>query len=232
MPHRTKYDLPSRVEVGPGTVGKGVFAKRQFRKGQVIGHVRGKIIPAEGYESRYCMDLGNDLVLEPDEPFRYMNHCCEPNAQLFYWYDPEGESEPPEQLWVHALKTIRPGEELFIDYAWPADSAIPCACLSEQCRGWIVDPAERDQLPESPLAKKKAKAKAARNAETSVNVASSAGNRNRRSKDSAAKSDPDRKSNGSASSGNGSASGKKKKSSASESQRPSSRRGGQKKRSS
>jgi hypothetical protein len=36
------------------------------------------------------------------------------------------------------LRTIEPGEELTIDYAWPAEAAIPCACGAAGCRCWIV----------------------------------------------------------------------------------------------
>jgi len=58
----------------------------------------------------------------------------------------EGESEPA--VWVEAIRDIMPNEELTIDYSWPADRAAKCLCGKPQCRGWIVDPAERDQLPE------------------------------------------------------------------------------------
>ena len=51
-------------------------------------------------------------------------------------------------VWVEATKDIMPNEELTIDYSWPADRAAKCLCGKPQCRGWIVDPAERDQLPE------------------------------------------------------------------------------------
>jgi SET domain-containing protein len=49
------------------------------------------------------------------------------------------------------MQTIRPinaGEELLIDYCWPADAAIPCRCGALGCRGWIVDPAERHLIEE------------------------------------------------------------------------------------
>ena len=65
--------------------------------------------------------------------------------------DGEGtESESESEVWVEAIRDIMPNEELTIDYSWPADRAAKCLCGKPQCRGWIVDPAERDQLPEEP----------------------------------------------------------------------------------
>ncbi len=143
---RQKLKHEGRIRVGPGIAGTGVFATRKFRKGQVIGEITGKIVAAEGYASRYGMDLGHDRILEPGEPFRFMNHSCDPNAQIFWWYEEEDEAKPSDQLWVHALRTIHPGDELFIDYAWPAHFAIECHCASPKCRGRIVDAAELPEL--------------------------------------------------------------------------------------
>ena len=46
---------------------------------------------------------------------------------------------------LYVCRTIYPGEEITIDYGWPAVSAIPCLCGSERCRGWIVN---MEELPE------------------------------------------------------------------------------------
>jgi SET domain-containing protein len=80
-----------------------------------------------------------------------VNHSCDPNCELFYWFDEDSEAQE-DRLWVQTIRPIKPGEELSIDYCWPADAAIPCRCGTESCRGWIVDPAERHLLaePETP----------------------------------------------------------------------------------
>jgi len=57
------------------------------------------------------------------------------------------EDATEAEIWVEALRDIMPNEELTIDYAWPADRAMRCLCGQPQCRGWIVDPAERELLP-------------------------------------------------------------------------------------
>lgn len=129
-------DWQSRVSIQITPVGKGVFASRSFRKGQVIGLITGNVFSDTEYGSNYCIDLGEHRSLEPIEPFRFLNHSCEPNCQMFTVNDGD------ESLQLCALRTIRPGEQLLIDYAWPADSAIECLCGTHSCRGWIVCPTE------------------------------------------------------------------------------------------
>lgn len=118
------------------TAGKGVFAKRQFRKGQSIGEMTGPIIDDENYDPDYVVDMGELGVLEPKAPFRFLNHCCEPNCELVEWESVGGEKPT---LHVHALRTVRDKDQLTIDYGWPAEAAIPCLCGSNVCRGWVVD---------------------------------------------------------------------------------------------
>ncbi len=52
------------------------------------------------------------------------------------------EDDADAEIWVESIRDILPGEELTIDYAWPADRGMKCLCGSPNCRGWIVDPAE------------------------------------------------------------------------------------------
>ena len=128
------------VEVCPTELGQGVFALKKFRRNDVIGEVLGNVIHGPDYSSDYCMDLGHDNSMEPEGPFRFLNHSCEPNTQLFQYVNDEGSYTL--RMWVQAIKKIRPGEQLTIDYSWPADSAIACKCGTKKCRGWIVDPTE------------------------------------------------------------------------------------------
>ena len=135
-------DVLETVRVGQAAHGKGVYARRRFRKGTTVGEVTGRVITIEGYDSNYCIDLGGPRRLEPNGPFRFINHSCTPNCQ-FAWYEPLKKTDPlPSTVWVETIRIIEPGEELTIDYCWPADSAIRCGCRSPRCRGWIVDPAE------------------------------------------------------------------------------------------
>jgi SET domain-containing protein len=142
---KRKSNLTGKFRVRSTAVGKGLFAAKQFRKGQILGEVLGEIIVNENYDSRYCIELSDTHVLEPEAPFRLMNHSCHPNCELFSW-EPDETGDESHRIFVAALRTIRPGDELTIDYAWPATAAIPCLCKAEGCRGWIVDPGELKQV--------------------------------------------------------------------------------------
>ena len=110
-----------------------------------------------------------DLYGEDEDPFGELtedDECCfgdggaagvETDEEEFEEFDDspdEGEEEEPEynddehgvEIWVETTRDILPGEELTIDYAWPADRAMKCLCGAKSCRGWIVDPAELGEL--------------------------------------------------------------------------------------
>lgn len=128
------------VEIKTSSIGLGGFAARELDIGEMIGYLDGQIIQDPNYESDCCIYLEEDLSLEPIAPFRFLNHCCQPNCRLFY--SPSENGELPT-IWIEAIEPITPGVELTIDYNWPADVAIPCQCGSPECRGWIVT---EDQL--------------------------------------------------------------------------------------
>jgi len=137
------------VTVRMTNYGRGVFAKRRFQPREMIGRILGRVIHDRHYGSEYCMDLGQGRALEPDPPFRFVNHSCQPNCGLggFIAWDEES-SRSDYVMYLEALVAIAPGEQLTIDYAWPVGSAIPCLCGSANCRGWIVDPKKLDLLPD------------------------------------------------------------------------------------
>ena len=131
-------DLEKHLEVRDTHVGKGVFARSFFEVGDTIAWITGILIDDPNYDSRYCIEMGPELSLDPDPPFRWINHRCEPNCCLLSEFDEDTSCEE-ERLGLYVTTTIYPGEEITIDYAWPAESAIPCLCDSVHCRGWIVD---------------------------------------------------------------------------------------------
>lgn len=131
------------VRVAPAAYGEGVFACRAFKRRQRIGRVYGEVVGGEE-GSEYAIDLGDDRLLEPGPPFRFLNHSCDPNCELLN-YTPDGVPPHEYEVYVQAVRPISAGEQLTIDYAWAADVAIRCGCRSERCRGWIVSV---DQLPQ------------------------------------------------------------------------------------
>lgn len=122
---------PKSVCTRKTNIGRGVFAKQLIRRNSFIDEIKGKIINDVDYSSEYCIELDESSVLEPELPFRFLNHNCDPNCQII------GEEDLPI-LWLQAIKTIYYREQITIDYAWPAEAAIKCLCSSPYCRGWIV----------------------------------------------------------------------------------------------
>ena len=119
--------------------GLGVFADARIKKGRAVGRVFGEIKTQE-FRSEYCVEFA-DGVLEPNAPYRFLNHSCAPNCEFVEWQITEGDAGKDEtpcfELWVHALRDVEPDEELTIDYGWDWQSAIPCKCGAPNCRGWI-----------------------------------------------------------------------------------------------
>ena len=132
----------SNVFVRTTDIGQGVFAAIDIEPDTVIGEIRGRWISDPGYYSDYCIDGGDDGSMEPTAPFRYLNHHCRPNCEIYQW-DSHDKSEHGA-FFLHAFRPISAGDELTIDYAWSAEVAIPCRCGSRFCRGWIVS---IDELP-------------------------------------------------------------------------------------
>ena len=134
------------VEVQETAVGQGLFATQRFGEEAIVGEVKGELIDDADYGSDYCMHLDDDAKLEPEGPFRFLNHSCQPNCELVIWKTRKTGGVRCPRLWVQTLKGVKNGEELTIDYGWPADAAIPCLCQSARCRGWIVDAKELKKL--------------------------------------------------------------------------------------
>ena len=129
------------MQVGETPVGRGVFARRRIPADVVLCEISGTLLDEPPEDSSYVMESGSGRLLDPAPPLRYLNHSCDPNCELFYWHD-EDRVVQEDRLWLQTIRPIAAGEEMLIDYCWPADAAIPCRCGSGACRGWIVDPAE------------------------------------------------------------------------------------------
>ncbi|TPV94196.1 MAG: SET domain-containing protein [Myxococcales bacterium FL481] len=146
-----------RAVVGRSNIGKGVFAGRALQRGEVVGRVRGTLVDDAQVDPYYCMEMDNGLFLVPKAPFRYLNHRCVPNCRLFMWEDePIDPQTNTRALYVEALRSIRVGSELTIDYGWPAYLAIPCHCSSRRCRGYVVDPSQLGLVRKQARAKSRA----------------------------------------------------------------------------
>jgi len=124
--------------------GYGVVATRLFRKGSVVADVEGVVWRAgERSDDRHSLVLEDGIFFDMVDQTRWVNHACEPNIVVEAGVTARGNGWAQLQ----ALRTLRPGDELFFDYAFPLALAEPCHCGAATCRGWIVDPALVGQLP-------------------------------------------------------------------------------------
>lgn len=136
--------------------GLGAFAVRQIRRGTRIIEYRGERITHDEADRRYAdkVDLHPHVLLftvdkkividggVDGNDARFINHSCNPNCEAV------NESG---RVYIEALRTIPPGEELTYDYQlereqddesdWEAQYV--CRCGADACRGTMLEPAPK-----------------------------------------------------------------------------------------
>jgi len=137
--------IVDRIRVSACDTGLGIFAVRPYPATAIIGEITGEIHDRP-YGSSYSFDLENGQQLEPGEPFRYVNHCCDPNCEFDWIEEKDALGNAQFQLFLVALRDIETDEQFTIDYNWPACCAIKCDCRSPLCRGWVVAEYELGKL--------------------------------------------------------------------------------------
>lgn len=142
--------------------GRGAFALRQIRKGtRIIEYIGERISHAEA-DRRYddtAMKRHHTFLFTVDRrtvidaavggnDARFINHSCAPNCEAVI----DGK-----RIFIEAIRTIRPGEELTYDYQYERDpdtgdedeTLYPCRCGAATCRGTILAPRRRDAVRRS-----------------------------------------------------------------------------------
>lgn len=131
--------------------GRGVFALTRISAGAKLFEYRGTLISWKAAQRRYerstaedghtfFFDLGDGRVIDgADEgnSARWVNHSCEPNCET----EQEGS-----RVFFHALREIKPGEELSIDYRLQVGgrktrslkAQYRCRCGTPRCRGTML----------------------------------------------------------------------------------------------
>lgn len=130
--------------------GRGGFALRQIRTGKRVDEYVGEKIShkeadrryddSEGRHHTFLFVLNDDIVLDArfgGNNARFLNHSCDPNCETVIEDD---------QVWIKAIKPIKPDEELLYDYRFewqdeyePEDIRYyACRCGTAKCRGTIV----------------------------------------------------------------------------------------------
>jgi hypothetical protein len=136
-----------------GVHGKGVYALRPIRKGEVIVEYKGERITWKEALRRHPHD-----PKDPDHTFyfhiddqrvidakyggnaaRWINHACNPNCE---------SDIVDDRVYIKALRAIKPGEELFYDYGLVIDERytpkvkkqFECRCGARDCRRTMLAP--------------------------------------------------------------------------------------------
>lgn len=116
--------------------GKGIFAKRNIKKGEIIATVNGKIftiknlkdVKVKQLDDNYLHQIDWNKFINNEAITKFTNHSCEPNAAV-------KEKLPTCEL--IALKKIKKDEEITVDYD-TFDSGLlgtfRCKCDSKNCR--------------------------------------------------------------------------------------------------
>ena len=132
--------------------GRGVYARKDIKKGTRLIQYTGEVISNAEADRRYddesmsdhhtflfilnsrlCVDAARGGNIS-----RFINHKCDPNCVAWI----EGK-----EIWIDALKDIKKGEELGYEYEYdflPGYTVedlefYACRCGSPKCRGTIVD---------------------------------------------------------------------------------------------
>lgn len=113
--------------------GKGVFAKRNFKKGELIlqiddSHVVTDESALTSEQHEFDLDYLASKIIVMQAPEKYINHSCDPNS---YVKTRNGIRE------VLAMRDIATGEEITYDYSINGENegSFPCRCGNVNCRG-------------------------------------------------------------------------------------------------
>jgi SET domain-containing protein len=140
--------------------GHGVFAARRIRKGTTVIEYLGDRVSHAQADSRYEDKDPNDnhtflftvdakTVIDAGvngNEARYINHGCDPNCE---------STAINKRIFIEAIRTIQPGEELSYDYqiqrdsddATNVDDIYACRCGAKNCRGSMLEAAKKVRQP-------------------------------------------------------------------------------------
>jgi hypothetical protein len=141
-----------------GIHGRGVYATRRIPKGARIVEYLGDRISHEEADARYAAKgqddghtflfvVSDDIVIDAGvggNAARFINHSCAPNCDTVI---------EDERVFIEAVRTIAPGEELAYEYGLTWESTDDpdelanyiCRCGAPRCRGTMLDEVPVDQ---------------------------------------------------------------------------------------
>ena len=140
--------------------GRGAFARRRIRRGTRIIEYLGDRVSHKEADRRYDHKRTEDnhtflfivdrgVVIDAGSngnDARYINHSCDPNCESVI---------EDRRVFIEAVRTIQPGDELTYDYQIGRDKDDPpnvdeifgCRCGTGSCRGTMLWPPRRKPRP-------------------------------------------------------------------------------------
>jgi len=151
--HQSIKIMPKKLIIKMARNGKGIFAAKAFKQGEIIETISGKLVHHERASKlwdenarkaenlfRYC---GTRYLSPEGELGDYSNHSCNPNSGVI--------KNKGKLFWI-AINDIKRGQETLIDYSTiiGADDAwtMKCNCGEKECRKIIRS---IDKLPKKIL---------------------------------------------------------------------------------
>jgi SET domain len=127
-----------------GKKGKGLFAKKSWKKGEDLFKLSGKMLSLDD-ASNFAIQISETEMIDSFPEFNdyILNHSCDPNCKVVF----------KNQLTMQAAKDITIGEELTWDYETTEENMIKfgcnfeCHCGSNKCRQQIRGYAFCGRLP-------------------------------------------------------------------------------------
>ena len=106
--------------------GTGVFATRDFKKGEVILHWKPKYLPLSAKDTltdieKHYIYILKDKIRVMQEPEKFVNHSCDNNTYVMNECDV-------------ALRDIKAGEEITANYDNDGITEFECQCGADKCK--------------------------------------------------------------------------------------------------
>lgn len=138
--------------------GRGVFAVKPIKKGTRIIEYKGLRMTQKESDIVYAntTDTGHTFLFTLNDYYvidankngneaRWINHGCKPNCESESEEDDSGRPEK-ERVFIHAIRAIKPGDELTYDYLVTLDEPHTkrlkkiwqCLCGAKTCKGTML----------------------------------------------------------------------------------------------
>lgn len=143
--------------------GNGVFAVAPIAKGERVIEYKGRRRSHAEVDAdttgdaesghTFLFTLNDEYVIDANydnNSARWINHSCDPNCEAVL-EEHDGDDRRRDRVFIEAIRSIRPGEELTYNYGITLDEAHTprmkkiwaCRCGAKNCTGTMLQPKRR-----------------------------------------------------------------------------------------